>query len=124
MIRKTFLLVAIAMATACASAGTEHYVDYAGDSVREMQFSNLYNWQRISDRSIVVWTRPTVAYLLTFSHDCAVLDGRVTIQIGDIDGIPGRLQAGSGNVLIGGMRCRVTAIQPIDLERMRRERHS
>ena len=124
MIYKPLLIAAMTLAAGCASMGDAHYADYAGPAVRQIQYSNLYNWQRTSDRSIVIWTRPKLAYLLTFSHDCSVLNGRVTIQIGDVAGIPGRLEAGTADVRVGNERCRVLAIQPIDLERMRRERHS
>lgn len=120
---RTLLFAALAFVGACASMGSQQrYADYAGASVNEVQYSHLFNWQRTGDRSIVIWTRPTVAYLLTLNHECSALDGRVTIEIGDIDGVQGRLQSGSGNVLVGGMRCRVVGIQPIDLDRMRRER--
>lgn len=122
---RTLAFAALALAGACASMGNQqHYADYAGASVNEVKYSHLYNWQRTGDRSIVIWTRPTVAYLLTLNHECSALDGRVTIAIGDVDGVQGRLQAGSGNVMVGGMRCRVVGIQPIDLDRMRRERPS
>ena len=122
---RTLAFAALTFAGACASmSNQQHYADYAGASVSEVNYSNLYNWQRTGDRSIVIWTRPTVAYLLTLNHECSALDGRVTIEIGDIDGVKGRLQAGSGNVMVSGMRCRVGAIQPIDLERMKRERRS
>lgn len=124
MLRKSLLIGALALA-GCASTGIrQSYADYAGPSIKEFKYSTLYNWQRASDRTVVVWTRPTEAYLLTMSHDCIGLDGRVTIQMGDIDGIPGRLQAGSGKILVGNMRCTIIGIQPVDLLRMRKERQS
>lgn len=127
MNHKTMLVAALMLAgSGCASMGEPqlNYADYAGEAVPEISFSNLYNWQRTGDRSLVVWTKPSAAYLLTTKHDCDALAGRVTVEIGGVDGIAGRLQAGMGDVIVGQLRCRVLSIQPIDLERMNRDRRA
>ena len=76
------------------------------------------------DKTVVIWTKPSTAYLLTTRNNCDALSGRVTVEIGGVDGISGRLQAGSGDVIIGQLRCRVVGIQPIDLEGIKRDRRS
>lgn len=126
---KTLPLLAAAMALSfagCASmtAPRTDYAAYAGDPVPEISFSQLYNWQRTGDKSLVIWTKPSTAYHLTLRNNCDALSGRVSIEIGGVDGIKGRLQAGSGDVVIGDFRCRVESIRPIDLERIKADRAS
>ena len=107
-------------ASACSSMGTRtDYAAYAGDPVPEFRYTQLYNWQRTGDKSVVVWTKPSTAYLLTLRHDCAELIGRTQIQIGGVDGFEGRIQAGYGDVIVGQLKCRIDTIQPLDLARMR-----
>jgi hypothetical protein len=110
--------------SACASMDTPRtdYAAYAGPPIPEFTFSQLYNWQRTGDKALVVWTKPSTAYLLTLRSNCDALRGRVTVEIGGVDGVKGRLQAGSGDVIVGQLRCSVETIQPLDLERMRRDR--
>ena len=117
------LLVAVAVGAQAKKPRTD-YAAYAGEPIPEFKFSQLYNWQRTGDRQMIVWTKPSTAYLLTLRHDCDALAGRVTVEIGGVDGIQGRLQAGSGDVIVGTLRCRVDTIQPLDLARMKQDRAS
>lgn len=107
--------------SACASPGAARadYAAYAGPPVPEIRFTQLYNWQRTGDRTMIIWTKPSTAYLLTLRHNCDGLRGRVTVEIGGVDGFAGRLQAGSGDVIIGQLRCRVDQIQPVNLQEMK-----
>jgi hypothetical protein len=111
--------------SAWAGAGNTRpdYAAYAGPPVPEISFTQLYNWQRTGDRSMMIWTKPSTAYLLTLRNNCDALRGRVTVEVGGVDGIRGRLQAGSGDVIVGQLRCRVEQIQPVDLGRMKLARH-
>lgn len=117
----TGLLLALAGAAQAKHHATD-YAAYAGEPIKEFKFSQLYNWQRTGDKQVVVWTKPSTAYLLTLHNRCDALDGRATVQIGGVDGIQGRLQAGMGDVIVGQLRCRVDTIQPLDLARMKAER--
>ena len=123
-LRIAFLGLSLALLSLSAQAGKSRidYAAYAGDPVPEFRFSQLYNWQRTGDRTLVIWTKPSTAYLLTTSNNCDALSGRVTVEIGGVDGIQGRLQAGSGDIIIGQLRCRVVAIQPLDLQRLKADR--
>jgi hypothetical protein len=116
------LMLAAAASLAVAKRTPIDYAAYAGDPVKEIKFSQLYNWQRVTDRQMVVWTKPSTAYLLNLRNNCDALAGRVTVEIGGVDGIQGRLQAGFGEVIVGQMRCRVDSIQPLDLARMNADR--
>ena len=121
------LLAAVTLAlSACASmtAAPVNYAQYAGAPVPEFKFSQLYNWQRTGDKSVVVWTKPSTAYLLTLRNNCDALSGRVTVELGGVDGIQGRLQAGSGAVIVGQLRCRVETIQPLDMVRLRQDQRA
>lgn len=117
-------VLGLALVAPAAPAIAKHqhadYAAYAGEPVREIRFSQLYNWQRTGDKSMVVWTKPSTAYLLTLANRCDALAGRVTVEIGGVDGIKGRLEAGMGDVIVGQLRCRVDQIQPIDLAAMKR----
>lgn len=110
--------------SAGAGAAGKHadYAAYAGPNIPSFTYTKLYNWQRTGDKSVVVWTKPSTAYLLTLRNNCSALAGRVTIEIGGVGDISGKLVAGSGDVVVGQLRCRVIGIQPIDLEAMKRDR--
>ena len=127
MKRIALLLAGLLLATA-ASAGSGHRnrIDYAayatGEPLREIQFFQLYNWQRSSDKSVVLWTKPSTAYYLTLAHTCDELrSGRVVIQVGGVAGVPGRLRV-NDDLLVGQIKCRVTGIQQMDLDAMKRDR--
>ena len=123
-IRNLMLGLLLALVGLSAQAGHKRvdYAPYAGDPIPEFKFNKLYNWQRTGDKTMVVWTKPSTAYLLTLRNNCDALSGRATVEIGGVDGIDGRLQAGSGDIIIGQLRCRVVAIQPLDLVRMKADR--
>lgn len=123
LVLATALAAALA-ATAASAAKSQNYADYAGEPVQTINYSKLYNWQRTGDKSIAVWTKPSSAYLLTLKNNCDALGGRVQIQIGGVDGIGGKLTAGSDDVVVGASRCRITQIQPIDLQKMKADRKS
>ena len=60
--RSVLVAVSILALSACASVSAKSvdYVQYAGAAIPEVRFQQgLYNWQRIDDKSVVVWTRPS-----------------------------------------------------------------
>ena len=121
---KKMLVMFVGLAfAASAAAGGKHRVDYAayaGEPVKEVKFFQLYNWQRSTDKQVVLWTKPSEAYMLTLAHTCdALRGGRVVIEVGGA-GVPGRLQV-NDDLIVGQMKCRVSAIQPIDLVAVKRD---
>lgn len=124
--KRTAILFASLLSALLAPTGSAgsrvDYAAYAGDPVPEIRFSQLYNWQRTSDKSMAIWTRPSAAYLLTFRNNCDALSGRYAVEVGGVDGITGRLKAGSDDVIVGQLRCRIVAIQPIDLKQLKQDR--
>ena len=122
---RNLILVALLSALAFGAQAKIKRVDYAayaGESIPEFRYTQLYNWQRTSDKSLVVWTKPSTAYLLTLRNNCNALSGNYSLQIGGVDGIESRVRAGTDNVLVGQLRCKIDTIQPLDLVRMKAER--
>jgi hypothetical protein len=125
MKRIAILLAGLLLATA-ANAGHRNRIDYAayanGESLSEIQFFQLYNWQRSSDKAVVLWTKPSEAYYLTLANTCTELkSGRVVVQVGGVAAFPGRLRV-NDDLLVGQIKCRVTGIQAMDLEALKRDR--
>jgi hypothetical protein len=126
--KRTLVLFAAAatlVAAGTASAGSRgtDYAAYAGDPVKEIRYYQIYNWQRTGKEHLVIWTKPSTAYLLTVPKSCAkLIDTRMTIEIGGVASIKGRLQAGSDDVLIGDLHCRINEIRPIDMARLKAAR--
>lgn len=122
------ILIAASLALSLAAAGTAsskekvEYAAYAGNAVPEISYTSLYNWQRTGDKTVAVWTKPSTAYLLTLKDNCEALNGRVQVQFGGVDPVGGKLRAGMDDVRVGGIRCRIVQIQPIDLEKMKADR--
>ena len=124
--RTRALLIGLLFSAIAFAAQAKHkhvdYAAYAGEAIPEFHYTQLYNWQRTGDKTLVVWTKPSKAYLLTLRNNCDALAGNYVLQIGGVDGIDGRVQAGYANVMVGQLRCKVDTIQPIDLARMKAER--
>jgi hypothetical protein len=116
---------ALAMSAAAGSGRAKvDYAAYAGESVKEIKYFQLYNWQRSTDKQVVLWTKPSEAYLLTLQNSCDALRGtRVVIEVGGVASLPGRLQV-TDDLIVGQMKCRVVGIQPIDLAAVKRARES
>ncbi len=73
---------------------------------------------------MVVWTRPSEAYLLTLKANCNALQLAKAVAVSDRDGMSGRMVAGSTDLIAGPMRCRIQTIQPIDQKRLEADRKS
>jgi hypothetical protein len=126
MKRITVLLAGLLLATAASADGHRNRIDYAayatGEPLREIKFFQLYNWQRSSDKAVVLWTKPSEAYYLTLAHTCDELrSGRVVVQVGGVAGVPGMLRV-NDDLLVGQMKCRVSGIQAMDLQAMKQDR--
>ena len=125
--KKTLIaLVALQLVAACASSPPmtreeriEWYRANAGEPVRSFFYSgHLRGWTALDDRSIALWTRSNQAYLLEFFPRCPDLAFASTITISHHIG---RVNAGFDSVTvrrasggIGGVRCRIETIRPID----------
>jgi hypothetical protein len=126
-------LVTFAAAATLALAGTAaagykskgiDYAGYAGAPVQQITYFQLYNWQRSTDKQVVLWTKPSTAYVLELRNRCYELGGpRAVIQVGGVAATPGRLSV-NDDLIVGEMKCKISAIRPVDLEAVKRARKS
>ena len=125
--KKLLAFVAGLALAASASAGTgSRGVDYAayatGDQLQEIKFFQLYNWHRSTDKQVVLWTKPSEAYLIDLVHTCdALRGGNVVVEVGGVAGVPGRLRT-NDDLFVGQMKCRVAGIRALDLQAMKADR--
>ena len=97
------------------------YQRAAGEPVQSFRlFGALNHWEALGQSHVVVWARPTAAYLLGLDAPCPDLGKARAIGIGDQRG---RVQARSSSITgigdVAGLPCRVQAIQPVDAEALR-----
>jgi hypothetical protein len=122
MNRKAIFSAGLALALAsCASVppNSINYAAYAGDPIPLLKFNQiLYNWHRIDDTSLVVWTQPGESYLLTLRFACSALRTVHAVGVGAVDGMEGRMIAGDTDLIAGTMRCRIETIRPIDEKKL------
>ena len=124
MTRLLALIAGLALAASATAGGkgTDYAAYASGESLKEIKFFQLYNWQRSTDKTVVLWTRPSEAYLITLLHDCDAMRGsRMVIQAGGVAGVPGRLRV-NDDLLVGEIKCRVAGIQALDLAAMKQDR--
>jgi len=111
----------LASGQAAAGKGID-YAAYAGEPVQQINYFQLYNWQRSTDKMVVLWTKPSTAYVLELRNKCFELRGpRASIQVGGVAATPGRLTV-NDDLIVGDMKCKISAIRPVDLEAIKRAR--
>ncbi len=105
---------------AAASAGhassTIDYNKYVQSTVPWFQFSSLYDWDSNQRGSVVVWTTPGQAYLLTLSGPCLGLQHAFTIGLTSHSGL---VSSNRDAVLAKGDRCPIIRIQRLDARAIR-----
>jgi Family of unknown function (DUF6491) len=123
---RSFLsLAALALlATACASTGisgsgrVELYRAHAGDPVGNFKnWNRSLQWRALSNDALVVWARPSEAFLLEFRNSCPGLISAREITISNSGQL---VAAGFDSVritspLANRTACRITTIRPLDL---------
>jgi hypothetical protein len=127
MTRLLILAAGLALASAAAAnpnkpAAVEHssYFAYAtGESLPEIRYTELHNWQRDSDSSIILWTRPNRAYLVTLENECWDLRNAKTIKVAGVDAFERRLRT-TDELQFDNRKCPVEEIRAIDLDAMKR----
>jgi hypothetical protein len=106
--------------TAAAEEHSSYYAYVGGESLPEIRWSELHNWERDSDSSVVLWTRPGRAYLVTLKSDCWDLSHAKAIKFNNIDAFERRLRP-NDTLQFGSSKCRVSDIKAIDLDAMKRD---
>ena len=84
-------------------------------------FGHLNGWTPLGDRALVVWTRPSEAYLLELSGSCTDLDFASAISLSNQFG---RVYARFDKVTVVGrglstFPCHIRQIQPVDVKAVR-----
>ncbi len=113
------------LASACASTGlsqnerVELYRTHAGEPVGNFRnWNRSLQWRALSNDALVVWSRPSEAFLLEFRNSCPGLISAREINISN----SGQLVAsGFDSVritspLANRTACRITSIRPLDLQ--------
>jgi len=129
MTKLLVLVAGLALASAAAAnpnkqEAAEHssYFAYAtGESLQEIRYTELHNWQRDSDSSVILWTRPNRAYLVTLENECWDLRNAKALKVAGVDAFERRLRP-TDELQFDGRKCPVEEIRAIDLDAMKRDR--
>ena len=127
---RTLLPLALAaLVTACATGPSRSdaenhalYAAHAGAPVNQFRyFGSLNSWQDLGDDALVVWTRPSEAWLLELSGPCPDLEYAHSISVSHtFNTVSARLDSvtvhGAGMMQIP---CRIERIRPIDVTALR-----
>ena len=118
-------VVAVLSLSACASGLARKdevglkYADYAGEPVDTVRSLSAVNgWSPVSQTQLVIWTGVNEAWLLTVWDSCRDLTfangisvTRSGLRISKFD-----------TVMVGGDRCRITEIRPVNVKQMKADR--
>lgn len=128
-LRMSALLCAALAAAACASTSklsdSERYTlyrEHAGAPVKSFRyFGDINGWTPLDDSALVVWTRPSEAYLLDLYGPCHDLNFAQAIALTNQ---MGEVSARFDKVIVAGassMRvpCRIEEIRKVDVKAMR-----
>jgi hypothetical protein len=122
------LALVAAVASGCASGLSrssgdrvlERYESYIGEPIRGFTAFRMQSWQPVSRTQLILWTSTNDAYLLTVSNNCPELMFTDSVQVtSTASGISTLDQ-----VRVGGDRCPIEKIQPIDIRAWRVDRNA
>jgi hypothetical protein len=98
----------------------ERYESYIGEPIRGFTAFRMQSWQPVSRTQLILWTSTNDAYLLTVSNNCPELMFTDSVQVtSTASGISTLDQ-----VRVGGDRCPIQKIQPIDIRAWRVDRNA
>ncbi len=126
----TAILLAGFIASGCATTGggierskadrlLDRYEPYLGEPVKSFTALQKDSWQPISRTQLVLWTTINDAYLITVTGNCHQLPFAQTVGVTSTTSAITTFDS----VIVRGDRCPITQIQPIDVRRMRADRH-
>lgn len=127
---KWILLLFAAVLAACAQqparrTSAHHppaaidYGKYVQGTVPWFQFNSLYSWDSNQLGSVVVWTTPRQAYLLSLVGPCLGLQNTLAIALTSQSGL---VNSNRDYVIAGGDRCQIMRIQRLDAKAIRAAR--
>jgi len=97
----------------------DQYNRYAGEPVRKVNLIHLHSWTNIDRDQVVLWTSARKAYLVDLFSPCHNLDRARGIGISNFGNT---IYAGSDAIVVGGERCMIDQIRPIDTKALKAER--
>ena len=128
MKRFCLLLVLGSALTACASTPKQSDAEklafhqaQAGEPVKDFRlFGSINGWTPLGDSALVVWTKPSEAFLLELHGPCSNLDYAPAITLSNT---MGRVSARFDSVNVSGggssnmdIPCRIQTIRPLDVK--------
>src|SRR5688572_19967793 len=128
--RVAWLLGLAAMLAACSGiplkereqAERARIESYAGEPLRHFTwFGRFDGWKAVSRDEALVWTTPAKAYLLKVESTCE--DLRFANRI-SLTSTYDALYSHFDHVRVGGWRCRIELIRPVDYGRLRADLRS
>lgn len=125
VIRSLLSLVLLTVLAGCASVPNAQrrndrqaaYLAAAGSPVSDFTFSSLYSWEPLSEKQLVVYTRPTQAWLLDLFGCPGLLYSNSIGLTSNLNQVSARFD----KVLTqrGYIPCTISQIRPVDVKRMR-----
>ena len=126
----TAIILAGVLASACATTGgglerstgdkaLAQYEPYLEEPVDSFTMLRHDSWEPLGRNQLVLWTTINDAYLLTVTGPCHELPFAQTVGVTTTASMVTRLDS----VIVRGNRCPIAQIQPIDVERMKADRH-
>lgn len=125
MFRSCLVFALVAVLAACSSVPLAQrqqqrqaaYAHAAGAPVRSFHFFSLWSWEPLGESQVVVYTRPSQAWLLDLDGPCENL--QYTQAIG-LTSSSGEVSTRFDKVLTGGryFPCMITQIRPVDLKQL------
>lgn len=107
-------------ASALHSTGAIDYSRYVQNDVGWMPFHTVSSWDSNDTGSVVVWTMPNRAYLLTLVGPCIGLRSAVAIGL---TSHAGSVSSARDAVIVRGERCPIMRIQQLDAKAIEEARH-
>lgn len=95
------------------------YGKYVQGTVPWFQFNSLYSWDSNQLGSVVVWTSPRQAYLLSLVGPCLGLQNALAIALTSQSGL---VNSNRDYVIAGGDHCQIMRIQRLDAKAIRAAR--
>lgn len=126
----TAIILAGFLASACATTGGglerstgdkayARYAPYLEEPVDSFTMFRHDSWEPINRNQLVLYTTMNNAYLLTVMGPCHELPFAQTVGITTTGSTVSKFE----KVIVRGNRCPIEQIQPIDVHRMKADRH-
>ena len=96
----------------------ERYTNYAGTPVDRITAFDINGWTALSRNRLVLWTGVNDAWLVTVWDSCRDLEFADRIRVARTGASISRLD----QIIVGGERCPISEIRPIDVRQMKLDR--